>query len=492
MMIGQIRYIHGDRCEDCGNVRRLYAASGVPNSLSCGDCMAFRINGYIETSSGELREMYTDLAERAKDLRSAARNNQFDVIGVTEEEWFNGLCVGCNTIIRHGQPTVDVIQADYIDRQWQLKPRKVHADRRCHTTCSGHFDGSEFIHETSHETGGGEHDLTRTTYGNLCSYHYNESNLEDLSCCDRCSIYTDYDDIVGHAGENLCDSCYQDYGHTCDTCDREYVGDYDDHECQGAIHDYSYRPSPEFFGYDTHELYMGFELEVESRGNWSCAKGSIYLEDMLGTHAYFKYDGSLSNGFEIVTHPHTLDKYKSMDWSWTKTLRDNGFRSWDTRSCGFHIHVSKATFGHGARSEHAIQAHQLRFLKLIYDNEPNIIRLAGRESQDFASFADFGSLVPKVKHGMQHRDRYSAVNVGNDETYEIRVFKGSLNERRVLAYLEFVHSAVEYTRVLRSDAVYQGALAWRPYMNWVVQNDSQYENLASLLTNMRGSTGQGE
>ena len=68
---------------------------------------------------------------------------------------------------------------------------------------------------------------------------------------------------------------------------------------------YSHKPKPIFFGNDTSDGYYGVELEIDNGNDRENAAEDIQA---LGDHIYLKEDGSLSfAGFEIVTHPVTLD-----------------------------------------------------------------------------------------------------------------------------------------------------------------------------------------
>jgi len=197
---------------------------------------------------------------------------------------------------------------------------------------------------------------------------------------------------------------------------------------------------------------MGFELEVESDGN-SIRDAAEVVTNALGERIYLKEDGSLSQGFEIVTHPHSLEEYQAnFDWSALTDLRRLGFRSWDTRTCGLHVHVSRTAFGVMQKRADItkIQAHELRFMKLIYDNDRQISRLA------------------------------AAVNSENSETLEVRVFRGSLKPARVLMALELVQSAVEYTRDLHVSANNK-ALSWMMFTRYVANNAETYPNLFTAM-----------
>jgi hypothetical protein len=127
------------------------------------------------------------------------------------------------------------------------------------------------------------------------------------------------------------------------------------------------------------------------------------------------------------------------------------------------------------------QAHELRFMKLIYDNQRQVERIAGRSNNQYATFMDKGSLVRKVKHGFQESGRYSAINTENDETIEVRVFKGSLRKERVLSALEFVHASVEYTRDIKVTSK-NHALSWLKFTGYVAANAELYPNLVTIMS----------
>lgn len=350
---------------------------------------------------------------------------------------------------------------------------------------------------------------------NGCFDEYTENNggKERFTACCQCDCYDNEDNMYGHDGNLYCESCEENYWRWCDECDEAYHVDdnyHHDHdeydndsdEYGSCIHNYSYKPNPVFFG--TDKFHMGFELEVEAQGNTSRYDGAEMTQQALGAHAYMKEDGSLNDGFEIVTHPHTLATYqKEFDWSFTQSLRTKGFRSWNARgnNCGIHVHVSRSGFGEvgdrnpiTGRVTYALplekrilarQAHELRFIKLIYDNQRQVERIAGR-STHFASFNDKGKLVSKVKHNIQEDGHYSAVNTSNPDTLEVRVFKGSLKPERVLSALEFVHAATEYTRDLKVTGKNR-ALSWLKFCAFVASNEETYSNLATTIERVFGS-----
>ena len=327
-----------------------------------------------------------------------------------------------------------------------------------------------------------------------CSAKFYEENggRHNYVTCPSCDDIFHRENGLWYNDNLYCEGCHDSNVYTCDECCSEYW-DGDGHDCDsdednGSIHSYSYRPSPYFFG--KGQYHLGFELEVEAR-NSSRYEGAELVQNELGAHAYMKDDGSLSDGFEIVTHPHTLSDYQTaFNWDFIPKLKRDGFRSWNTDSCGLHVHVSRTAFGTGespwgrADRDQIIlrkQAHELRFMKLIYDNQRQVERIAGRSNNNYATFQDKGKLVSKIKFGNQSSGRYSAINTENDATLEVRVFKGSLRKERVLSALEFVTACVEYTRDLKVTSKNQ-ALSWLRFTAYVSDNIETYPNLALIMS----------
>jgi hypothetical protein len=218
---------------------------------------------------------------------------------------------------------------------------------------------------------------------------------------------------------------------------------------------------------------MGFELEVESDGeNY---EGPELVHAALGDLAYFKEDGSLDDGFEIVTHPMTLAYAHSMDWSWTQALLNMGYRSWDRDTCGLHIHVDRRGFNG--------RLHQYSFTLLLMRNKALSYLIAGRQGSSYASFdKSVRREIPKQMKGeYNNAQRYSAVNVLPTSTLEIRMFRGSLKKERVLAALEYVHSAVEYSRGARSGVGAEEYLTAPAFIQWLRSNKALYPNLLSYV-----------
>ena len=307
---------------------------------------------------------------------------------------------------------------------------------------------------------------------------------EEYTDCERCNEYYHVDSLnYSDARErNLCDYCYRQ-PIECRECDYHYA-EGNDHECYRndgeTIYSYTYKPKAEFFG--AGKYHLGFELEVEECDGNDADNNYIasLIEGKLRNRVYMKYDGSLDAGFEVVTHPHTLEEYHTnFDWSFLSTLVSGNFVSWNNSNCGFHVHISRKAFD-APSGYQAEVSHKMRFTKFIYDNQYQVERIAGRKANDYASFGDKGQILNKVLHGDQRNGRYEVVNVYNDHTYEIRIFKGSLRKARLLSNIEFVHAVCEYTRNMKIVAKHT-PFAWSRFVKFVTDNEIQYPNLMLII-----------
>ena len=327
-----------------------------------------------------------------------------------------------------------------------------------------------------------------------CDFCYENHSYYCESCSESSSETSTY---VGD--DPYCDNCYSENCYYCDDCDESYHNDYpcDCREsntiegkcCRGfrasnTIHDYSCKPAPIFKGFSKHKMYLGLELETEMR---RVDDGSLFASSALQGIAYLKHDGSISSGFEIVTHPHTHEQYRdnsTLLWDTIETLRkDYDARSWDTDTCGLHIHLSRDGFSSGA--------HLHRFIAFVYRNAPHMMKFAGRKSRfarfnDVYTFDEYDRPVFSLKHKVGNPDRnnterYSAVNTQNKNTIELRFFRGTMNTSSVLSALDLAQAMVEYTRELRLDDVKLGALSWEWFADYVVSNNGLYPDLYSRL-----------
>jgi len=313
-----------------------------------------------------------------------------------------------------------------------------------------------------------------------------------------------------------CCGCNEDY-----TCEME--AQHEEDEDDSLIMSYSSKPSPIFLNDDGHKsyyatvidqttslnrtpLYMGFELELET-GRFPREDCARFVLDTINTQSndivYLKEDGSLNHGFEIVSHPMTLGfATNHFDWNGISGLIKKGCKSWDTSTCGLHVHLSRSAF----RDE----KHLFKFFKLILDNSADVKRFAGRDSERWANFDkayflnswneynDDGNYVTRTtsslmkfaKNEERNHERYCAVNLQNRHTVELRFFKPSLNPKTVQAALQFCDAVFNYTETeCNTQKVMSGnALAFRSFRSWVKTQD-RYSILSDRIAERCSSHG---
>lgn len=287
--------------------------------------------------------------------------------------------------------------------------------------------------------------------------------------CDDCGSYFDTEHIsYSDAHHDICTNCSDDWC-TCSCCGEVmHVSDavYDDDSCEyycadcapaSRLHSYGYKPSPVFgtteaddglSSYLGEALTFGVELECDGGDSVSDALADIYR---ITDRCYCKHDGSLSsNGYEIVTHPGTLAWHKER-FPWAdvcKASLDNGFRSHDTDTCGLHVHVGRAQLGDRPWDTAA------KMSLITYRLKDWFVRFSRRGGETrWAEYVKPGTRLGDDEQAFlgayyeQLRcDRYRAVNVRNDSTVEVRIFRGTLNPGTVLACLELVSNLALYAK----------------------------------------------
>lgn len=239
------------------------------------------------------------------------------------------------------------------------------------------------------------------------------------------------------------------------------------------INRYGYKPEPRF-GYKNdresrEHLTFGVELECEPRNDGGNVRMDAYelsdrIDEIPGGRTYCKSDGSLSNGVEIVSHPGTLAHHMYvMHWRQIqRTCEKAGFRSHDAANSGLHVHVGRAQLG-STDAERDDVTRKVQVLFALYTAE--LTRFSRRRRSCLEQWAPIDRLgvtpddIRHVSSGAQlaswaharvpayrsnHNDRYTAVNVTNSATVEIRIFRGTLKRDTLIAAIQLVSNVFEY------------------------------------------------
>lgn len=258
---------------------------------------------------------------------------------------------------------------------------------------------------------------------------------------------------------NFCHPCYTERLSTCSNCHstifKEWISDEGCALCaREVIHEYTFKPEPVFYRHssdlDSPSTFYGIELEVEMKSGLETTTdivASRFFKDIKSI-AYLKKDSSLISGFEIVSHPGTISWWQNKDNPLFTPIAklSHTCESYWRETCGLHVHVSRAAFYN--------QLHLAKFVRFFYNNPLLSSFIAERHQKYQAPFADtLNNFIVDVLNGKKGLDRHTAINlftnpnnsISEQNTVEIRIFKGNMKRERILKNIEFVDAVLHFT-----------------------------------------------
>lgn len=254
-----------------------------------------------------------------------------------------------------------------------------------------------------------------------------------------------------------------------------------------SIQNHDYRQQLEFIitekDKDERNLYLGVELEIDSSyanedGENPCGCGDedcetcIDYENRESTdhnqnantilHAISnkapnqvvgKWDGSLDSGFEIVSQPATLSAHTDLvNWkNGFSAIINKGYGSHDYGTCGLHIHINRDFFGdnkstqnyNGAKIVYLLEKYWDKFVVFTRRKHSHLDRWAKRQNAKWDYDMNSTKTSTMLTNAFQknyydNRDKYVALNTLHNATFELRIFRGTLNYKTFMATLQFV------------------------------------------------------
>lgn len=309
-----------------------------------------------------------------------------------------------------------------------------------------------------------------------CDEFFPDSDLERRhgggrvcsSCRDHSYQYSDrydawvHDDCARNALDENGDRCVIDEDdsefHFDEELDR-YI--HDDYEPPSRSVIKSYHYSKPFFSVrrdtwvEQHSRALGVELEVEGH-SVDPATAARAIHDHVnggefGRHVFFERDGSLSNGFELITQPMSVPALRETFQFLREPSLVRGLRSHRTSTCGLHVHVTRAGLSNLTIA---------RAVTFVNDsgNDAFIQALARRYNTGFCNIRE-----KDLETAHLPGDRYEAINLTGRETIEFRLFRGSLKYEAVIAAIEFCHALLEYCARPETAA---GGLNAQAFIRW--------------------------
>jgi hypothetical protein len=286
----------------------------------------------------------------------------------------------------------------------------------------------------------------------------------EVFTCDDCE-WLEWDDDGHWAGNDLhiCDSCTNE-NYTYSEHQGTYITNEDWEEEQERLHEEERNDSvigdyhsskrilsriPSSFDTRKTPVLMGLELEMEVKSGDREEHAKDLINALVTAPSGDRYcaieeDGSLHNGFELVTGWTGLDVHAKQLQHFKNPIR--GLKSHDTQTCGLHVHICKK----GMSLFHAV-----KMVLFINDsgNQRLVRSLARRDSSRYSQVKNKKAGYEWLKdaknaNNLQHlnADRYEALNFQNSRTIEFRMFKGTLRYETMMACLEFTYATWFFCR----------------------------------------------
>ena len=362
-----------------------------------------------------------------------------------------------------------------------------------------------------------------------CGAYMNDEDVgarDGMNGCDDCLAYCDRCDAVSiidetmlvsvsrwHDCERWCEICVNECAGTCYNCDEMFPSDQlerphndrfgplmcrpcateireqqeaeeeeEERRGSGIIGEYHNRdrksdtvPTHSVWSRANGFRLFGVELEVEAPDmRWGeveavasellgCVNGVGYHGRLL----WAERDGSLSNGFELITQPLGLDRQAEL---WGKVLGHSSvarLRSHNTTTCGLHVHVSRTGLSQYTIAKAVVFLNDRRNADLIsavarrYDS--------GYCKQKTMKLGRYTALDP---------DRYVMLNTMPSQTIEFRLFRGSTKLETVLGCVEFANAVLNFCRDTAP-----ADLTVAPFVEWLHRPSSRLDskNLRALI-----------
>ena len=316
----------------------------------------------------------------------------------------------------------------------------------------------------------------------FCNTEYHESNITeghnnyacqncieelDLIICSECEDLVERDNTELWQNEPVCTDCQNDIKNNLT-----------------ILHKYEYTPEVLNFHSMTGEAtntFYGIELEIDrtEEQEYNCYESkedhALEIHDQAnGTdlteyekYLYIKKDGSIKHGMELVTHPCTYSYHiQNMGWKYILDECDTqGYSSHDIGTCGMHIHISRSAFGTRPGEEEMNIAKLLLFFEINWNN---IVKFSRRSQQSITDYCNRyglkeGEKPRELLEKAKQSGRYFAVNLKNEKTVEIRIFRGTLKLETFTACLQFTHLITELVSNLKVQQVLD--LTWTDLIN---------------------------
>ncbi len=234
-------------------------------------------------------------------------------------------------------------------------------------------------------------------------------------------------------------------------------------------------PLPKYTKSDQEKL-LGVELELEwsdLRNPKSATAQKLVIKHLEG-HVIMKRDGSV-NGMEIVTIPALISTHqkKLQPFMEDPEVKDVLV---PRANCGIHIHLARKGLSFLQQAKIIAFLNNpanVEYVKSIAGRDVTQVHYCKVNPNTTMEFA--GS---KFNQGeSQFGDRYSALNLHNNNTVEFRIFKSTLDYQEFAGMLEFVEAMRQFTIPGATCLPAKETIKLENFINWINSNKKHFPNL---------------
>lgn len=316
------------------------------------------------------------------------------------------------------------------------------------------------------------------------------SKLRDLDLtteCYSCGKEITRKDVIFINENPFCEECKENLAR-CERCNnlfqRENMSTYENHiycnSCwervfrQNVVKSYNWMPDE--FKEHGDDVKLGSELEIEAPNGEDKAKYAVKIykwmeERDLENLFYFKHDGSLRNGFEIVSMPLALSIWKDLPLEeMFDYITHIGGRSHDTNTCGLHVHLERNYISNNntlAKCYYFLSQYKSKIIKFTRRSKDKL--------HQYSAINIWTKDDIKKNRTVASGEKYRSINTNHRFSYEFRIYRGTLNYESYMSCLEFTKLLVDYVREKSVES-----LGWTAFTNYTnEESDYLYKYLSN-------------
>ena len=201
-------------------------------------------------------------------------------------------------------------------------------------------------------------------------------------------------------------------------------------------------------------FYMGIENETAKTREHSEIDFRAFDRVLETTcpEVYSKTDASISGeygtGLEVISRPCTIGYWFSSGLAEriAETSTACGFKA--DKSCGFHVHISRAPFTAKGCDMERIEAGFCVVLERFWGEFSKLSARTGRDAFYWCkptrrkTYRDALEFCEQQKYS--HNERYYCVNTQNTHTIELRLWAGTSDPQRMKAYIALTYGVAVF------------------------------------------------